>query len=288
MKQLTILVALFSLILNACETGTQPATPPKLPAPEKEYTTADFVDTLKKQDTMAPGVIEKSLQLFSTMLPTDSIAADSAASALMQFIDAVVSAKNDSLLKQTNAQNSLPDSANSNLTEQQKTALSALYANQLKTVRDGEGGLYLVPLYEVILPGIKNRTTAAVDTYLDLVAKEDTTPTFLDAGLAIEIEELADRLAVSEQLLGQQLPQGFKSKTTELNRFYTRAFVMGSDNSPSLEYNTLTLTENYKKGYAYFLAKYPSTKAATTVKTWMGVAEAGDQKKVDEFREAFQ
>ena len=173
------------------------------------------------------------------------------------------------------------------MTEQQKRALSALRANHLKAVRDGEGGLYLVPLYELILPGIKDRTTAAVDNYLDLLAKEDTTPTFLDAGLAIEIEALGDRLATSEQLLGQPLPESFKSKITQLNRFYTRAFLMGSDNSPSLEYNTLRFTENFKNGYAYFLAKYPSTRAAAAVTAWMDVVATGDQKKIDEFRKAF-
>lgn len=287
MKSLTIPICFLMLIAMACETGTQPAAPPKQPAPEKEYTIADFVDTLKKQDIMAPGVIEKSLQLYNTMLPPDSIAADSAASALLQFIDAVIAAKNDSLYKRASAQNALPDPAAGNLTEQQKTSLSALHTNQLKAISDGEGGLYLVPLYELILPGIKDRTTDAVDNYLDLLAKEDTTPTFLDAGLAIEIEDLGDRLATSEQLLGQQLPEGFKSKTAERNRFYTRAFLMGSDNSPSLEYNTLSFTQNFKNGYAYFLAKYPSTKAAASLTTWMEVVATGDPKKVDEFRKAF-
>ncbi|HEY1022526.1 MAG TPA: hypothetical protein VGE06_09425 [Flavisolibacter sp.] len=287
MKPITPLILVLLLVMAACETGTQPAPQPKEPAPEKVYTIADFTDTLSMQDRLATGAIENALQLYNTMVPPDSTAADSAASALLQFINGVVAAKNDSLLIPGNTSRALPDTATSDLNEQQKKTISALHANQLKAISDGEGGVHLVPLYEVILPGIKDRTTAAVDTYLDLVAKEDSTPTFLDAGLAVEIEELADRLATSEQLLGQQLPEGFKSKTRQLNRFYTRAFLIGSDNSPSLEYNTTDLREKFKNGYAYFLAKYPSTKAADAVKTWTALAASGDRKKMDDFRKAF-
>lgn len=287
MKPILLPFSFLLLMLTACESGTQPALQPKEPAPEKVYTLADFTDTLKKQNLLSPAAIENALQLYSTLVPPDSIAADSAASALLQFINAVVAAKNDSLSRQVNAPHAFPGTASGHFTGQQKTALSALHANRLKAVSDGEGGLYLVPLYEVILPGIKERTTAAVDTYLDLVAKEDTTPTFLDAGLAVEIETLADRLATSEQLLGQRLPNSFKSNAGQLNRFYTRAFVMGPDNSPSLAYNTTNLNENYKNGYAYFLAKYPSSRAAATVKAWMDVVATGDQRKVQEFRKAF-
>ncbi|HEV7331627.1 MAG TPA: hypothetical protein VGN63_11355 [Flavisolibacter sp.] len=288
MKQLIIPVTLLLFMLVACETGTQPSPQPKEPVPEKIYTVADFTDTLAKQDTMAPGAIEKVLQIYNTMVPHDSIAADSAASALLQFINAVVTAKNDSLFQNPDAHHFPTDPAAGNLTEQQKATFSALHTNRLKVVQDGEGGIYLVPLYEMILPGIKDRTSDPVDTFLDLTAKEDTTPTFLDAGLAIEIEELADRLVISEQLLGQRLPDNFKSRATHLNRYYTRAFILGSDNSPSLEFNAIALNENFRNGYAYLLAKYPSTKAAASVKTWMATVASGDQKKIESFRKAFQ
>lgn len=287
MIKVTTLVALLLLFLASCESGTQPAAEPKIPAPEKEYTLTDFTDTLAVQNKTTPGIIAHTLQLYNTIIAHDSTAADSAAVAVLQFIGTVVSAKNDSLFSSPGYQDLLPNPADGNLTERQKAVYSALHANHLKLVHDGEGGMYFVPLYEMILPGIKDKTSAPVDTYLDLRAKEDTTPTLLDAGLVIETEELADRLATSEQLLGQKLPISFKTDATNLNRFYNRAFILGSDNSPSLNRETNTFSDQFKNGYAYLLAKYPATKAAAAVKDWMAVVESGDKTKLDEFRKAF-
>lgn len=287
LNPLTSVLPFLLVVLLACNTGTQPVSKPKQPAPEKIITITDFTDTLRKQDTLAPAAIDNALQLYSAMVPEDSTFADTAASTLLQFINTVVARKNDSLAKSGTDSTGLPDPAIDSLTDRQKAALSALHANRLKAVGDGEGGVYLVPLYETVLPGIKAKTSAAVDAYLDLTAKEDTMPAFLDAGLAIEIEELADRLITSEQLLGQTLPSYFKSEATTLNRFYTRAFVMGADNSPALEHNTTTLSESFRKGYDYLLAKYPSSKAAETVKAWTAVVATGDVKRIDDFRKSF-
>jgi hypothetical protein len=274
-------------IVAACNTGTEPATLPKKPVPDKKFTITHFTDTLTKQDTAAPGAIENALQLFNAMVPEDSTFADSAASALFQFIHKVVARKNDSLFRNFSDSNTLAYPTSEPFTEKQKTLLSALHASRLQVVGDGEGGIYLVPRYETILPGIKAKTAAAVDSFLDLIAKEDTTPTFLDAGLAIEIETLADRLITSEQLLAQTLPDYFKAEITALNRFYTHALIMGSDNSPSLDHGTTILSEDFKKGYDYLLAKYPSANATQTVKAWMAVIASGDEKQLEAFRKKF-
>jgi hypothetical protein len=154
----------------------------------------------------------------------------------------------------------------------------------LKPVGDGEGGVYLVPAYETVLPVIKNKTSAPVDNYLDLVAKEDTTPAFLDAGLAIEITELADRLILTETLLTQKLPGRFAAEADRLNRFYTAGLIRGSDNSPSMEDNNgLMLTEQFRQGYDYLLTKYPQSKAAAKINVWTAVVKSADKKKIDDY-----
>ncbi|RYZ58476.1 MAG: hypothetical protein EOO14_09670, partial [Chitinophagaceae bacterium] len=139
MRKVTTLLALLLLILVSCESGTQPAAEPKIPAPEKEYTLTDFTDTLAMQNKTAPGIIPHTLQLYNTIIAHDSTAADSAASALLQFIGTVVSAKNDSLFSSPGYQDLLPNPATGNLTEQQKAVYSALHENHLKLVNDGEG-----------------------------------------------------------------------------------------------------------------------------------------------------
>ena len=277
---------LTSTLLGACNVGTEKTTPTKVePVAQTEPSLAAFNDTLRKLSAGAPMVLEQAVALYDLLAPHDSTGADSAASALMRFTEDVVKSRNDSLNKSKEDVSFLVGGNDVPLTDRQKALMSSLHANRLKPVTDGEGGVYLVPAYETILPTIKARTSAAVDDYLDLAAKQDTSPVFLDAGLAIELTDLADRLALSEKLIAQPLPRRFAAEAEELNQFYTDAFLFGADNSPALLYNTTTLDENYKKGYDYLLAKYPGTKAAATTNVWLAVVASGDEKKIAAFQQ---
>jgi len=200
----------------------------------------------------------------------------------------VVKNQNDRLQRDSIDYLAMLDPSKANLSEKQKAFLSDLHEKKLKMTSDGEGGVYLVPLYETILPVVKGKTTRAVDNYLDLVAKEDTTPTFLDAGLAIEMPELVDRLVVSEQLLSSPLPRSFVVDAARLNRFYTNALINGADNSAAIDYNSTRLNDEFKKGYDYLLAKYPATKAAAKINVWLAVVASGDKRKMDDFRKTVQ
>jgi hypothetical protein len=245
---------------------------------------AVYTDTLQKINANDSGSIEQATRLFDVLVPNDSTQADSAASALMRFINGAVVVQNERLGKDTADYSALLHPANRELTERQKKHSTALHDNRLKVVSDGEGGIYTVPMYETIFPTVKAKTSSAVDACLDLVAKEDTTPVFLDAGLAIELPELADRLVASEALMNQKLPKQFADEAARLNRFYTNALVLGSDNSPSIEHNSIVLNEEFKKGYDYLLSKYPVTKASAKINVWLAVATSGDKRKIDDYK----
>lgn len=289
MKSLLFVSLCFTLFsCSNCNPVVQPKEEKEHLAREVKPSLAAFTDTLKKLHREAPATIDHAVRLYGMLAPYDSTGADSAAAALMGFVNEVVARENERLLHDTIKYTALLNPSDSSLTDKQKALSSELRQNKLKPVGDGEGGVYLVPFYETILPGIKDKTSAPVDNYLDLTAKEDTTPVFRDAGLAIEMPELADRLVLSEQLQSQKLPGRFAADVARLNRFYTNALINGADNSPAIEYNSTTLNDEFKKGYDYLVAKYPSTKAAAKVNVWMAVVASGDKRKLDDFRKTVQ
>lgn len=283
MKTSLIAILGFTLVgCTTCDPAIQPKEEQEQRSRQPEASLQTFTDTLKKLDVNAPGTIDHALRLYSLLVPADSARADSAAVALMDYIHRVAGNENQQLLNDTTDLKPLLNPARP-LTEKQSALRAALRENHLKPVSDGEGGVYFVPAYEMILPAIQAATSAAVDSYLNLAAQEDTSSTFKDAGLAIDITALVDRLIASEHLRNQKLPESFAEEVTRLNRFYTHALISGVDNSPSLERNTTSLTSQFEKGYQYLLTKYPSSKAAAKIREWMAVVQTGDRQKTDAY-----
>lgn len=287
MKPTASILLFFALL--GCASGDSASKQPNMPPAKTDtLTVAAFTDTLQKLNKALPTAIDSAVHLYDMRAPNDSTGADTAAAALFWTIQDVTKSQNDHLQSDSIDSFAMLEPSKSNLSEKQKAFLSDLHKKKLKLIGDGEGGSYLVPLYETILPVIKAKTTRPVDSYLDLVAKEDTTPTFLDAGLAIEMPELVDRLVLSEQLLSAPLPRSFAADAARLNRFYTNALVNGADNSMAIGDNSTSLNDEFKKGYDYLLAKYPSTKAAAKINVWLAVVASGDKKKMDDFRKTVQ
>lgn len=279
----------FCCALLACNTGDEHTQPQKAqPLKQTTPSLAAFSDSLKKLKLDAPTIVDSAVHLYDLLAPNDSTGADSAAVLLLSAVQDAVTNQNNRLQKDTAGYSALVNPADSNFTEKQKAVNSELRQNKMKIRSDGEGGVYLTPAYETILPTIKEKTSAAVDNYLDLMAKEDTMPTLLDGGIVIEMPELVDRLVLSEQLLTQKLPKHFETETERLNRFYTNALVNGADNTPSVENSSTMLNDSFKKGYDYLVAKYPSTKAAAKINVWMAVVASGDKKKMDAYRKTVQ
>jgi hypothetical protein len=277
-------LALLCLSMVRCASGeTTPKATPPASTQQVKPSLASFTDTLQQLNSKAPAGIDSAVRLYDLLAPSDSTGADSAASALLRFIHDVVSNQNNQLQHDSTDYASLVYQSGQPLTPKEKALSSLLHQNKLKLVGDGEGGVYAVPLYETILPTLKAKTSLPVDNFLDLTAKEDTTPTFLDAGLAIEMTELVDRLMMSEQLLSQTLPKSFAADVAGLNQFYTNALIRGADNSPAFDNSTATITEDFKKGYDYLLSKYPGSKAAAKINVWLAVVASGDRKKIDDY-----
>lgn len=279
------LLAAFCFAVCCCTSCDPVAPPPKEPATpvrQPQPSLQAFTDTLQTLDWHNQASIDQALRLYSELVPNDSTRADSAAARLLAYVKQVVETENAQLDSGTMNLRPLLNPTGP-LTPGLKALNTTLHQNHLKPVDNGEGGVYLVPAYETILPTVQQKTSLAVNRYLNLAAKEDTATTLKDAALAIELPELVDRLVESEQLLTQPLPSQFAAEAVRMNRFYTQALIQGADNTPSREYNPLQLTEPFQKGYAYLLSKYPESKAAAKINVWMAVVHSGDRKKVADY-----
>jgi hypothetical protein len=246
-----------------------------------------FADSLVRLDKYARQSIGQSAAYFHDLVPADSTLADSAAVMVLQFIWHVTDSVNSKLWQDTTDYMDLVYEGGNPPTAAQKAFQQGMAKDHLKIIGNGEGDVMAILDYDWIKPILQSKTSAAVDTYLALLAKEESEPALLDAGLAIELDELIRRLISSEELISKRLPQTFAQNVINRNKFYTDILLVGSDNSPSLEDETkLTLVPEFKKAYNALLQNYPASKAAERVREWLAILKAKDRKKVEAMQQA--
>lgn len=277
------------LVVCACNSSStdKKSTTDNQPQSTRQESLEPFADSLVRLDKFAPESLNKAAGYYANFVPADSSLADSAAVLFLQHLSSVVDTVNQSLFQDTTDYSNLVYNNNPNVPEKQKAFQQRLQANHINLQGDGEGGVYAVADYDWVNSVLQPKTSGAVDQYLSLVSKEEKAPTLLDAGLAIEITDLVDRLISSEELAKRNLPGRFSEHAAQLNQFYTNTLLFGSDNSPALDYNSIALTDEFKKGYDYLLSTYPASGAAKLVSEWQEVIKSKSNKKVQEWRQKF-
>lgn len=254
---------------------------------KKKPSLEPFADSLVRLNPYSLRSIDSAAGYYTRLVSADSLFADSATVMLLRHVEAVADTVNRTLYADTADYSELVYNENKTASESQKEFGRNLAAHHLILQGNGEGDVYAVPDYDWLLPLLQQKTSASVDGYLSLMAAEEKKPALLDAGFAIEMKELVDRLLKAEQLSSARLPGRFAGDVQEKSKFYTGVLLLGSDNTPALEYDRLELTPEFKNGYVYLLQQAPASKAAQRVKEWMKIIKAKDQKKMDEWREKY-
>ena len=280
--KLLFLLCLPSLLFFACGENNEQSDKTALPK-----TLETFADSLVRLNQFSPASIDAGADYFQRLVPADSALADSAAVLFLRLVKTIVDTTNERLFQDTTDYFDLVYNQNPAVPAEQKAFQQKLARHHLQLQADGEGGVYVASDYQWIKNLLLPKTSASVDAYLNLLAKEEKDPTLLDAGLAVEATELADRLIASEELLRKQLPKTFAEDVARKNRFYTGTLLFGSDNSPALEYTEIKLTEEYQSGYDYLLKKYPASAAAGLIGEWQQIVAAKDSRKLQEWRNRY-
>jgi hypothetical protein len=283
MKKNAPLFCLFSFLISCHSSDHEPTTTIDQLA-SQQTSLEPFADSLVRLNKYAPESINAAANYYQGLVPADSTLADSAAVMFLRHVSTVVDSINQQLYRDTIDYSALVYNHGNNVPEEQKQFQQNLARHHVVLQGDGEGGVYAVPDYAWINRVLQPKTSVAADSYLSLLAKEEKDPTLLDAGLAINIQELVERLIASETLMRQKLPRSFLEDVSRKQKFYTGTLLFGSDNSPALAYNELSFTEEYQKGYDYLLTTYPNSTPAQLVKEWQAIVRAKDSKKVEEWR----
>lgn len=275
-----------SFLIIACNSSTNTKGVEDERSSTAKLSLEPFADSLVRLDIYTPEGIERAAQYFESLVPGDSTLADSAAVMLLIYMNRIVDTANKKLYKDTANYFNLAYGGGEPLSEKEKALKRQLASHHLNLQGDGEGGALIVLDHHWVADIVQPKTSTAVDEYLLLLAEEESNPALLDAAVAIDLKDLVARLISSEKLFTQKLPYRFSEDVVVKNKFYTNALLLGSNNSPSLEYNSTTLTPEFKDVYSHLLAKYPASKAAQKVKQWIAIINARDKKKIDEMREA--
>ena len=246
-----------------------------------------FADSIVRLDKYTPENMEKLGYYFQKLVPVDSTLADSAAVLFLNFAWSIADTVNQKLFKDPTDYMDLVYEGGNPPTEKQKAFQQGLKKNHLDLRGDGEGGVIAILDYDWIKSVIKPKTSSAFDDYLSLLAAEQSEPTLQDAALAIGMKELVSRSLLSERLEMQQLPATIAFNMKKNSKFYIDLLRVGSDNTPSLDdEKKLTLTPEFKQGYDYVMATYPTSKTAEKIKEWLAILKAKNRKKIEEIRTA--
>lgn len=133
-------------------------------------------------------------------------------------------------------------------------------------LEEGEGMVYPVADWKKLQAFFSSKVTQVAQSYISQHVAEQIEKPWDDGGIIIPLEKLADRAAFWEKFNRENpyFPQNGDAKESE--RWMRLVLVNGSDNTPTFNYETQTVTEDYKNVWSYILQKYPDTELAKTVK----------------------
>ena len=261
--------ASLSIIILSCQSTSQKSGNNQNSGPQ---TLESFADSMVRLNKFSAESIDVAADYYKRLVPADSALADSAAVMFLRHVNTVVDSTNQQLFNDTTDYFELVYNQSKNVPEQQKQFQSRLNKNHILLQGDGEGSVYTVPDYHWVNNVLQPKTSVRVDRYLSLLAKEEKAPTLLDAGLAIDMTELVDRLITSEGLAKEKLPRTFLEDVDKKKEFYTAVLLLGTDNTPAIDFNDLSLVEEFGNGYNYLLKTYPGSEAAKLVTEWQVIA----------------
>jgi hypothetical protein len=134
------------------------------------------------------------------------------------------------------------------------------------------------------------KASPAMQSYLRQSLIEHGPALFDDGGIIAPLDMVAER-AVFWERFNQQNPYFPRREETEETEYWMRLILInGADNTPSYDFETLAITEDYKKCWADILQKHPGTKLAAKAKEINDLCAAEGWKrtaKVEAWQEKF-
>lgn len=154
-------------------------------------------------------------------------------------------------------------------------------------LEEGAGMVFPVVDWRKLQTFFGPKSTPAMKVYIDQETAEQIEKPWDDGGIIISLDKLADRAAFWEKFNLDHPYFPLAAETKESERWMRLVLVTGADNTPTHDYETRAITEDFKNVWNYILHKYPGTKLAKTAKeiTDLCAAEGWKRtKKVEEWQ----
>lgn len=154
----------------------------------------------------------------------------------------------------------------------------------------GEGMVFPVPGLNRLKAFFAGKVTPAFRSYLDQEVLEYNRAAWDDGGIIIPVEELADRAMFWEKFNRENPYFVLHEEVRESERWTRIVLVNGADNTPSFDYESGAITEDYKKVWAYILQKSPDSQLGKAVREISDLCAAEGwkrTKKVEDWQTRF-
>ncbi len=247
-----------------------------------------FLTTLDKKDISS---ISKAFSYFNEKLKgADAKISDNCFAKLNKFIDEILVAENERFEKtEDDDQQIIYESTLKEETEYSKKATQK-HKDYLKNLKDNflfvdadMGSYFIGKDRDLILKKVENSISPTMKIFLTQNAKENKKPYWVDAGLTITPKQLAEGVIFWESFIKEN--SGFPMITEGfLLELQTKSSILfrGVDHSPVFNYETETISDNFKEAYLFVVEKHPDTKIGKLVKSYYEILKKTGFKESDE------
>ena len=149
-----------------------------------------------------------------------------------------------------------------------------------------EGMMYIARDVAPIKRYFYQHLSSSTQRFFPQFEAETNQPFAEDGGLAITVNELADRVGFWDAFLSDYPRHIFSKFAKDNKEAYLYFLLIGMNNTPAFDYESHKIDDEFLTGFKYFIQKYPDTGSAKVVDEYLKLLEANGYKK-NEAVEAF-
>jgi len=170
----------------------------------------------------------------------------------------------------------------SNIKEDEiKNLLQDAYGNGYK-LSTSEGMHYLEIDYDRIFREYGRYVSDEVAGYLEIMAAESNKHFASDAALTISLDELVNRVIKTEKYISGYPGFVFINEIEQFHSYYMSAYLLGLNNTPAFDYQTLKYKDSFLKSYENTITNQKGTKLAGLLEEFLPLLKKNDYTRTDE------
>lgn len=162
-----------------------------------------------------------------------------------------------------------------------KNLLQDAFSNGYK-LSQAEGMFYPEIDYDKILKDFGGQASDKVAGYLEIMAAETIKHFASDAALTIDLDELANRTVKTEKFISSYPDFALVQQVKQYHDYYLRAYLIGLNNTPLFDYQTLKAKDSFIQSYEKTIAAQKGTELVGILEEYLALLKKNDYVRSDE------